>query len=119
VIALANGEAAGFNWIQEGKEGGYPTYYGRIFEDEARFLRAGVLPAWRRKGVNRRMKTLLLQRYFQRGVRRVWVESYRNNLPSIQSLKSQGFRPVGEISVIEIPGFRNYIKWHSLTDPDG
>lgn len=113
VIGTVGGQVACYNWVQEGTPEGFPTYYGPLFGDEARVLRAGVLPAFRNAGLNRLMKVRILTELFDRGVRRVFAEVYLRNLPSMRSLRSVGFRPIGLITVLELGPARNFIRWRS------
>jgi ribosomal protein S18 acetylase RimI-like enzyme len=93
VIGTVDGQLACYNWVQEGTPQGFPTYYGPIFGDEARVLRAGVLPAFRNAGLNRQMKLAILSELFELGVRRVFAETYLHNLPSLRSLLPSVFAP--------------------------
>lgn len=113
VVGTVGGRLACYNWMQTGTAEGFPTYYGRMFVNEARVLRAGVLPAFRRRGLNAVMKHALLADFFATGVERVYVECYQYNTPSIRSLTNVGFTPVGLITVIEAWPLRNFVRWRS------
>lgn len=113
VVGTIEGKVACYNWMQRGTPAGFPTYYGRLFDDEARVLRAGVLPTFRGRGVNRLMKRHLLNGLFADRVRRVYVECYARNVPSIRSLMGVGFSPIALITVIELPPLRRFVRWHS------
>lgn len=111
VIGTVEGRTASYNWMQFGTREGFPTYYGRMFDNEARILRGGVLPSSRRGGLNTLMKYRLLERFFASGVARVYAECYKYNLPSVRTLLRIGFRPVGLLSIVELPGLRGFVRW--------
>lgn len=113
VIGTVNGRTACFNWMQEGTSDGFPTYYGRLFAGEARVLRAGVLPEFRRCGVNACVKYLLLQNFFASGVTRVYSECYQFNIPSARTFLRTGFTPIGLITLIEAWPLRRYVRWQA------
>lgn len=116
VVGTVDGRAASYNWMQYGTPEGFPTYYGRMFAGEARILRGGVLPSFRRGGLNTLMKYRLLEGFFASGRTRVYAECYKYNLPSVRTLLRIGFRPVGVLSVIELPGLRSFVRWSPLQD---
>jgi GNAT superfamily N-acetyltransferase len=113
VVGTIDGRVVSYNWIQRGTIAGFPTYYGRLFQDEARVLRGGVLPAYRGRGINRVMKSYLLAELFDDGANRVYGECYAGNVPSIRSLLGIGFKPFALITVLEIRPMRQFIRWHS------
>jgi GNAT superfamily N-acetyltransferase len=113
-VGTVDGSLASFAWIQDGTSGGFPTYYGRLLEREARILRLGVLPSFRRRGLSALTLSLILESLFASGVERVYIECHRYNLPSVRSFLRSGFRPIGAISVVEIPGVRGFVRWKSL-----
>jgi ribosomal protein S18 acetylase RimI-like enzyme len=111
VIGTLAGKVACYSWMQFGTPKGFPTYYGRIFEREARILRVGVAPSYRRLGLSTLMNYRLLERFFQGGCTRVYIECYKYNLPSVRTFLKIGFRPVGVLTVIEVPLARGFVRW--------
>ncbi|HSU13292.1 GNAT family N-acetyltransferase [Longimicrobium sp.] len=116
VIGTVDGEVACYCWMQFGTAEGFPTYYGRMLEREARILRAGVAPAFRRSGLNKLTMHRLLERSFAAGAERVWAECYLHNLPAARTFLRIGFRAVGVLTVLEAPPLRGFVRWSSL-DP--
>ncbi len=98
-LALRNGRVAGFGWLQIGTPEGLPCHYALIKLGEFRILRVGVLPSFRRQGVNVAFYSLLLRELFSRGARRVYIDSSSNNIPSLRAQRRAGFRPLREIFV--------------------
>jgi GNAT superfamily N-acetyltransferase len=119
VLALLDGEVAAYNFYQTGTAAGAPTYWGRLLADDMRTLRAAVMPPFRRRGVNRMMKRKLLRTFFESGKTRVYAECYRNNVPSARSFIAAGYKPIGELKVIEGVPLRNFVRWKSLRDTAG
>lgn len=111
VVGTLGSRAACFAWMQFGTAEGYSTYYGRLLEREARVLRVGVAPSFRRGGVNKRLNHHLLERLFGSGHTRVYIECYRNNLPSVRTFLRVGYLPLGELSVVSIPPLRGFVRW--------
>lgn len=111
VLGLVDGRVASFAWMQFGTPDGFPTYYGRLFPGEARILRVGVAPAFRRGGVNTRMIHRLLERLFSGGVTRVYIECFLHNLPSVRTFLRTGFRPVGVLTVLPFPPGGSFVRW--------
>src|SRR5207248_1827873 len=93
VIGTVDECVAGFAWVQRGTSEGFPTYYGPLFGDEARILRVGVVPGFRRQGVNSAMMYALLQRLLADGFQRVFAETHKYNVPSVRTFLKVGFRP--------------------------
>ena len=115
VIGTVDGRVASYNWMQYGMPAGFPTYWGRMFAGEARFIRGGVVPSFRRGGLNTLMKYRLLERFFgEEGITRVYAECYKNNLPSVRTLLRLGFRAVALLTVLEMPPLRGFIRWSSI-----
>ncbi|HEX6750638.1 MAG TPA: GNAT family N-acetyltransferase [Longimicrobium sp.] len=114
VVGTIDGDVACYCWMQFGTAEGFPTYYGRMLEREARILRAGVAPAFRRAGLNKRTMHHLLERSFAEGVERVWAECYLNNLPAARTFLRIGFRAVGVLTVVEMPPLRGFVRWRPL-----
>jgi RimJ/RimL family protein N-acetyltransferase len=98
-ILLVGGLVAGFGWIQRGASSGVSCHYGQLREGEYRILRVGVLPPYRRRGVNTSFYTLLVRALFSRGASRVMVDCSRDNAPSLRAQVKAGFRPIGELYV--------------------
>lgn len=98
-LALRSGRVAGFGWLQTGTSEGVRCHYGLIKLGEFRILRVGVLPSFRRQGVNVAFYSLLLRELFSHGARRVYIDSSRNNIPSLRAQRRAGFRPLREILV--------------------
>lgn len=115
-IGTVRGSFACFAWTQFGSVGGFPTYYGRLFERDARILRVGVAPAYRRRGLNTEMLRRVLELLLNEGYARVFIECYRNNLPSVKSFLRVGFRPIGRLSVIGLPPLAGFIRWAGVDD---
>jgi len=99
VIALIDGVAAGFGWVQRGAPAGVACHYGPLREGEYRILRVGVLPQYRRRGVNTAFYTMVLRALFARGAMRVYVDCSRDNAPSLRAQLKSGFRAIGELYV--------------------
>jgi RimJ/RimL family protein N-acetyltransferase len=114
VVGTIGGRPACYCWMQFGTREGYPTYYGRMFEREARILRAGVAPEFRRHGPNKITMHRLLERSFAAGVERVWAECYLHNVPAARTFLRIGFRPVGVLEVLELPGMRGFVRWSAV-----
>ena len=114
VLGTVDGRLASFAWIQCGTADGFPIYYGRLLQHEARILRVGVLPSSRRQGLSTLMLYSLLARLFTSGTKRVYIECHKYNLPSVRSFLRAGFRPIGAITVLEIPAIRGFVRWKPL-----
>src|SRR2546423_3437346 len=117
-VALGSvaGQLAAFAWVQHGNSEGFPTYYNRLFENDARILRVGVLPTFRRRGLNSRMMYTLLERLLAEGFVRVFAESHKYNVPSVRTFLKVGFRAVALLTVVSIPGTGELVRWGSLRD---
>ncbi len=113
-LGFLGDEPIAFNFVQEGTAAGFPFYWGRIFATEYRILRAGVAPSHRGQGVNKAMKARLLTELFAIGASRVLADCYELNVPTIRTYQAVGFRPIGRLLVLEIPGLRGFIRWSSL-----
>jgi ribosomal protein S18 acetylase RimI-like enzyme len=116
VLATVGEEVLGFGWLQVGTKDGLGCYYGKTFLDEYRVLRVGVLPAFRRRGVNRSFYRHLLRDLFSRGARRVYVDCARDNIPSLKAQLAAGFRPVAEIEVRGPILGENFVRWDFRLD---
>jgi len=116
-LGLLHNEPVSYNWLQKGTAQGHPTYWGRVFEGEYRILRGAVAPSWRGQGGNTAMKHAILADLFAQGAMRIYAECYARNVPSVRTLRSLGFREVGQLTVLEVPGFRGFVRW-SAADPD-
>lgn len=99
-LALRDRQVAGFGWLQTGTSAGVVCHYALIKSGEFRILRVGVLPAFRRQGVNMAFYSLLLRKLFSEGARRVYIDSSSNNTPSLRAQRRAGFRPLREILVV-------------------
>ncbi len=111
VVGTVEGKVACYNWMQFGTREGFPTYWGRLFEGDNRLLRGGVVPSFRRFGLNTLMKHRLLEEFFESGVTRVYIESYKYNIPSVRTFLKIGFYPVGLLRVVELGQARSFVKW--------
>jgi GNAT superfamily N-acetyltransferase len=111
VVGTVDGAAACFAWLQRGTPEGFPTYYNRIFEGEARILRVGVVPSFRRRGLNTLLLHRMLEGLFAEGASRVFIECYQYNVPSARAFVRVGFRAVGLITVVELPMMNGFIRW--------
>ncbi len=107
-------EPVAFNFVQEGSASGFPYYWGRLFTNEFRILRAGVAPARRGGGINKAMKSHILSTLFESGATRVYADCYEKNVPTIRTYRSVGFSAIGRMVVLEIPGLQGFIRWSSL-----
>jgi ribosomal protein S18 acetylase RimI-like enzyme len=114
VIGTVDGQVACYCWMQSGTPEGFPTYYGRLLAREARILRAGVAPSFRRSGLNKLTMHRLLARAFAAGTERVWAECYLHNLPAARTFLRIGFRAVGVVTVLEAPPLRGFVRWSPL-----
>jgi ribosomal protein S18 acetylase RimI-like enzyme len=111
-VGTINGRVASIAWLQLGTKAGYPTYYdSRMFEHEARILRVGVVPSFRRQRVNVAAMHGLLQRLFAAGMQRVFVECRKTNVPSLRTFVRVGFAPVGILRVVDVLGIRRLARW--------
>ena len=111
VLAFDGNKVAGFVWLQQGTtvKG---TYYIRLLKDECRTYREGVFPEFRGKKIYSTMKSLILENLFQNGATRVYVDVFKDNIPSLKAQLNAGFKEFGEISVVNIPfSFRKFIRW--------
>lgn len=115
-IGTMDGRIAAFAWTQRGTPDGYPTYYGRLFEADARILRVGVVPTFRGQGLNSSMMHQLLGHLIEEGFQRVFAESHKYNLPSVRTFLRVGFRIVGAITVLTLPGEKHFVSWMSPDD---
>lgn len=111
VLGLVGDRLAGFAWVQRGSAAGFPTYYGRLYEKDARILRVGVVPGFRRRGVNAAMMRELLASLLNEGFERVFAESHKFNVPSVRTFLGAGFRPASAIRVVSIPGKGEHVRW--------
>ena len=111
MVATIEGKLAGVAWVQRGTADGFPTYYNRLLAGDARILRVGVLPSFRRRGVNSALLAATLTHLFASGATRVYIECYKRNTPSLRSFLRVGFSAVGLIQVIETPGLRSFVRW--------
>lgn len=118
VVGLLDGAPAAIAWLQRGTVEGFPTYYGPMLSDDARVLRVGVAPSFRRRGVNTALMRGILRHLFNEGRRNVFIECYLNNVPSVKTFLRVGFRPVGLVDVLELPGLRRFVRWRSLADAE-
>ncbi len=59
--------------------------------DEARLAAFAVRPAWRGKGMGRRLMTPLMTSLREQGVRRMWLEVIRENYAAVALYQSLGF----------------------------
>lgn len=116
-LGLLDNEPVSYNWLQQGTARGHPTYWGRFFEGEYRILRGAVAPAWRGQGGNTAMKYAIIADLFAQGATRIYAECYARNVPSVRTLRSLGFEEVGQLTVLEVPGLRGFIRW-SAANPD-
>lgn len=116
VLALTEGHVAGFGWLQTGTPEGVPCHYALIKTGEFRILRVGVLPAYRRRGINSGFYALLLRELFSQGARRVYIDSSRNNVASLRAQRRAGFRTVGEILVRGRLFGSGVIRWRSARE---
>ena len=98
-LVLSGGRLAGFGWIQTGTPDGVACSYGRVFAGEFRVLRVGVLPDFRRQGINTWFYARLLEELFSRGATRVYVDCDEDNAPSLRAQIAAGFRPIGALRV--------------------
>ena len=114
-LGLLDGVPVSYNWLQQGTSSGHNVYWGRFFEGEYRILRGAVAPSWRGQGGNTAMKHAIFTELFAQGATRVYAECYANNIPSIRTLQALGFREIGQLTVLEIPGFRGFIRWSSAS----
>lgn len=114
VVATMEGTPAGIAWLQFGTVDGFPSYYGRMFKGEARVLRVGVVPSFRRRGINTAMLHGVLAQLFAAGTVRVYIECYKYNLPSVRTFLRVGFRLAGVITVLELPGTKGFVRWANV-----
>lgn len=110
-LALKNGQVVGFGWIQQGSPEGRIFHYGHLFRGEYRILRVGVLPNYRRRGINSAFYSLLLRHLFDMGASRVYIDCNKDNIPSLKAQIRAGFRPIGEIRVLGPLLGRDFIRW--------
>ena len=115
VLGLVGERLAGFAWLQRGSAEGFPIYYGRLYEKDARILRVGVVPSFRRQGVNAGMMRELLASLLNEGFERVFAESHKFNLPSVRTFLGAGFRAASVIRVVSIPGSGEHVRWLAPT----
>lgn len=113
VVGILGGRIAAFAWVQRGTTEGFPTYYGRLLDRDARILRVGVAPSFRRRGLNSRMMYSVLERLLESGCVRVFAESHKYNLPSVRTFLKAGFRVVGVLTVLRVPGRGEVVRWSS------
>lgn len=113
VLGSIAGRVAAFAWVQRGNVTGFPTYYGRLFEKDARILRVGVVPSFRRRGLNSRMMHSLLERLLKEGFLRIFAESHKYNVPSVRTFLKAGFHAAGLLTVVSVPGEGEFVRWSS------
>ena len=105
-----------FRWVQWGAASGRFCYYGPLLENEARMLRGGALPAFRRQGMYARFNWVLLQHVFNEGIERVYIDCYRGNVAALKGQIRAGFRPVALIRVIPALGRGPFIRWRPFPE---
>ncbi|MFQ9622892.1 MAG: GNAT family N-acetyltransferase [Enterobacteriaceae bacterium] len=74
-------------------DGGTPAAIAIVARrgDEARLAAFAVRPAWRGKGMGRRLMTPLMASLREQGVRRMWLEVIRDNHAAVALYQSLGF----------------------------
>ena len=74
-------------------DGGTPAAIAIVARrgDEARLAAFAVRPAWRGKGMGRRLMTPLMASLREQGVRRMWLEVIRENYAAVALYQSLGF----------------------------
>lgn len=74
-------------------DGGTPAAIAIVARrgDEARLAAFAVRPAWRGKGMGRRLMTPLMASLRKQGVRRMWLEVIRENYAAVALYQSLGF----------------------------
>ena len=118
VIGTISGRLAAFAWVQRGTQEGFATPYGRLFEKDARILRVGVVPTFRRQGLNSTLMRGVLEGLLGEGFERVFAESHKYNVPSVRTFLRVGFRAVAAITVMTVPGGGEYIRWSHPGDAE-
>lgn len=109
-LLLKNDMPVGFGWVQTGHESFSGCHWGLVGPGEYRVGRVGVLPSKRRRGYNTLFYRLLLTSLAERGANRVYVECFKDNVPSVRAILRGGFRPIGEIRVLgRLAG--GYVRW--------
>jgi len=82
LLAASDGEPAGFILV-------------RPAADEAEILSLAVLPAWRRRGLGRRLLAAALERLVAAGTRRLLLEVAEDNVAARKLYQAAGLIPVG------------------------
>lgn len=111
ILGTVDDRVAAFVWLQQGTDEGLRFPWGCLLPGDARMVRGGVLPSFRRQGVNTRFKYLALKATLDRGAHRVHIDCHRNNRVSLKSQIRAGFRPVGEMTVLGPLLGRNFVRW--------
>ena len=112
-IGFVDNLPAVYSWIQWGHADGQMTYYGPILSEQARLIRAGVLPSFRRKKIYTIFNHILLELLFQRGIKQVYMDCSVANIAACKAQNNAGFLPVGKISVYFASAKHPFIRWHS------
>jgi ribosomal protein S18 acetylase RimI-like enzyme len=109
-FALLDGALAAFIWIQDGERRAR-CHFMRLQPGEYRVFRAGVLPAYRSKGIHSTHYVLLLEALFARGARRVYVEAFEDNEYAWHAQRKAGFVEFGRIDVRRGRRGRTFVRW--------
>lgn len=109
-LALTDGALAAFVWIQDGERRA-KCHFTRLQPREYRVFRAGVLPAYRSKGVHSSHYILTLETLFSRGAQRVYVEAFADNEFAWRAQRKAGFREFGRIDVRRGRRGQTFVRW--------
>ena len=82
LLAVSDGEPAGFILVRQAA-------------DEAEILSLAVRPAWRRRGLARRLLAVALERLVAAGTRRLLLEVAEDNVAARRLYQGAGLTPVG------------------------
>jgi GNAT superfamily N-acetyltransferase len=103
----------GFVWEADGQATGMITLH-RSSSDEWIIGNVGVLPAYRRRGIARKLIAASMDLFRKRGCKRVYLQVIDGNVPAVHLYLDLGFEdytgkialehPGGSISIPELPG---------------
>lgn len=93
--SCASFAAAGQGWLARrgGEAAGFIA--ARVVADECEILNLAVAPAYRRRGVGRRLVERALAEARRAGARRCWLEVRASNAGAITFYEAMGFRRAG------------------------
>jgi RimJ/RimL family protein N-acetyltransferase len=109
-LAMLDERVTGFGWYQDGKLKA-KCHYIQLTDGEYRAVGGGVLPDFRGQRVHTSRYKLLVEKLFSLGAKRIYIDVYEENIPSLKGQVSAGFRELGRIHVVNTRLFKTYVRW--------